>query len=148
MHTRLRVGQAFDNGDEEEGRPASLHIRRTHSNIPRFSTYLLRLQALEPVLGLLLPEDDEGPAVLVKDQRHGCVLKAAGSFFSSSKFMFFASFRWGLAGGPLPVRVVGEGEWGNQHTTSIKSRAWCWCRWGLKCCLCPGRENMKYEARS
>jgi len=61
-----------------------------------FSTYLLRLQALEPVLGLLLPEDDEGPAVLVKYQRHGCALKAA--FFSSSKFLFFASFRWGLAG--------------------------------------------------
>ena len=85
MHTRLRVGQAFDNGDEKEGRPASLHIRRTQQHT-RFSTYLLRLQALEPILRLLLPKDDKGPAVLVKDQRHGCVLKAAGSLFSSSKF--------------------------------------------------------------
>ena len=32
---------------------------------------LLRLQALDPRLGLLLLEDDEGPPVLVEDHGHG-----------------------------------------------------------------------------
>lgn len=55
-----------------EGRPSS------HQNLPPpitpvdspNTTCLLCLQPLQAGLGLLLPQDDEGPAILVKDQRH------------------------------------------------------------------------------
>lgn len=51
--------RAKANGVDDGGRGAS-----------RLSAHLLRLQALDAGLGLLLPHQDERPAILIKDERH------------------------------------------------------------------------------
>lgn len=108
-----------------------------HTQTPQTPTRLLRLEPLEAALGLLLPQDDEGPPVLVEDQRHALLIQTEPGGSGQCCCRGAPSVvRCDLFHGPMTMGwvVVGFGcrrrEQRTQQTVVVGSRTvWWWACW-------------------